>query len=207
VIAADAITRTRAMGAEPVVAGPGGPLATWKGGELTAAQVRSATLLLTPADRAGLTNAPDTAINQFLMMLSRREAILPAMVQEPLPTPAIRTAFFPAYRHLLDTLRAMVQRLPAGVSAADAATEQIDSVLAGRARFLALPGSLAEVVRSRSPMTVHQDVLDGVLKGAIAQWQVAHRNDTLPPSSQASPTVPTSTPPAIKPATGGAPKP
>lgn len=206
-IAGDAIARTRAMGAEPVVAAPGGPLATWKGGELTAAQVRSATLLLTPADRAGLSNAPDTAIKQYLMMLSRREAILPAMVQEPLPTPAIRTTFFPAYRHLVDTLRAAVQRLPATLSPADAATQQIDSVLAGRARFLALPGSLAEVVRSRGPITVHQDVLDGVVKGAIALWQVAHRNDTLPPTGQPSPTLPTPTAPAITPATGGAPKP
>jgi hypothetical protein len=86
-----------------------------------------------------------------------------------------------------------VKRMGPNLSAADAATQYIDSVLARRAPFLPLPGSLAGVLRRRSIVKVNRPVLDGVIAGAAAPWQEAHKNDTTvkrgaappPPAEQA----------------------
>ena len=178
VVSADARLRTRSMAHEPVALVTGAPFATWKDGALAPAAVRNATLSLTPADRFALTDAPDTVVTQFLVGLARRDIILPIVVKEPLPTAAIRAKIEPAYRRVLDSLRAAVRRLPASLSPADAAVMQIDSVLAQRAPFLPLPGALAAVLRARGPVTVNQQVLDAIARGVTPRWQVVHKDDS-----------------------------
>ncbi len=119
VIPPDARIRARTMAHEPVTLVDGPPFATWKdGGKLSAATVRNATLALPPVDRYSLTDAPDTMVSQYLIQLARREILLPMVVKEPLPTAAVRASYLPAYRHVLDSLRAIVGRLPANLSRA-----------------------------------------------------------------------------------------
>ena len=197
VIGADARLRVRAMAHEPVNLGDGPPLATWEGGSLTPAAVRNATLSLTPMDRFALTDAPDTVVTQFLTGLARRDILLPIVVTEPLPTAAVRAIYLPPYRRVLDSLRAVVNRLPASLSSGDAAAMQIDSVLAQRAPFLQLPGALQAVLRARTPTTMQQQVFDALVRGAVPRWQVIHKDDsTVHNPGQ-----------AIKPAPGRAPTP
>jgi hypothetical protein len=197
VIAADARLRVRAMAHEPVNLVDGPPFATWEGGTLTPAAVRNATLSLAPMDRFALTDAPDTVITQFLTGLARRDILLPIVVTEPLPTAAVRTRYLGPYKKVLDSLRAVVNRLPASLAPGDAAAMQVDSVLAQRAPFLQLPGALQAVLRARNPATLHQPVFDAVVRGAVPRWQVIHKDDST-----------TRTPgQAIKPAPGGAPAP
>ena len=197
VVAADARLRVRAMAHEPVNLTDGPPFATWDGGSLTPAAVRNATLSLSPMDRFALTDAPDTVITQFLFGLARRDILLPIVVTEPLPTAGVRARYLPAYRRVLDSLRAAVSRLPTKLTSGEAAAMQIDSVLAQRAPFLQLPGALQAVLRAKSPPTLHQPVFDAVARGAVPRWQMVHKDDS---SS-------TNTGKAIKPAPGGAPTP
>ena len=197
VISADSRLRTRTMAREPVTLVDGPPFATWKGGKLSPAAMRNAILTLTPVDRFGLTDAPDTLLTEFITGLARREILLPIVVKEPLPTAAVRANYAAPYRRVLDSLKAVIERLPATLSAADAATMQIDSVLAQRAPFLPLPGALASVLRAHSPVKVNQAVVDAVVRGAVPRWQVVHKDDTTTTNSR----------PANKPAAGGAPTP
>jgi PPIC-type peptidyl-prolyl cis-trans isomerase-like protein len=190
-LAPDAVARARAIAAEPVTVTDNTPLATWDGGALSGAAVRVGILSFTPSDRAALTNAPDTTMTQYLNDLARREIVLPLIAPEPLPTPEIRAAYQPTYRRLLDSLRAIVGRLPSTLSAADAATQQLDSALVGHASFLPLPWSLAAVLRARSPVKVDQAVLDAIIHGVVPRWQTTHKDDsvtkTAPPAANQPP--------------------
>ncbi len=178
VIAPDARLRVRAMALEPVTVSEGGPLVTWKGGSLSPASVREATLMLMPAERVALSDASDTVATQFLLGLSRRDILMLVVSKDPPPNADARAALGPKYRQSLDSLRAAVKRLPADLSAADAATRYIDSVLARRAPFLPLPGALASVLRARSTVKVNRPAFDGVVRGAGPRWQEAHKNDS-----------------------------
>lgn len=198
-ISPDARLRLRAMAREPVNLASGPPFATWEGGGLSPAAVRNGTLSLQPSDRFGLSDAPDTVVTGFLMGLARRDIIVPMTVTtEPLPTAAIRSKIEPAYRRVLDSLRAAVRRLPATLPAGDASAMQIDSILVQRAAFLPLPGSLTAVLRARSPVTVNHPVLDGVVRGSLPRWQVIHKDDTVRRTDGTRP-LPTPAPPPAKP--------
>ena len=194
-ISDDARLRVRALAHEPVNLVEGPPLATWAGGTLTVAAVRNATLGLAPADRFALTDAADTIISQYLTGLARRDILLPIVVTEPLPTATVRALYLPPYRRVLDSLRAFVSRLPASLSAGDAAAMQIDSVLAQRAPYLQLPGALQTVLRARTPATVTQSVFDAVMRGAVPRWQVVHKDDTTARNGGRPPNTGTTKPP------------
>jgi hypothetical protein len=197
-IPVDARLRTREMAREPVQVVDSAPFATWQGGKLPPAAVRNAILTLMPLDRYKLADAPDTVVTQFLTGLARREFLLPIAVTEPLPTAAVRDKFLPPYRHLVDSLKAVVGRLPANLSVGDAASMHIDSVLAQRSPFLPLPGGLSAVLRARRPVTVNRAVFDAIVRGAVPHWQLTHKDDS---------TTRARTAPPIKPAPGGPPKP
>jgi len=199
VIPVDARLRLRQLAHEPIITSDAAPFATWQGGELKPAAVRNATLTLMPIDRFKLTDAPDTIITQYLIGLARRDILLPIVVKEPLPTAAVRAAYLPPYRRVIDSLKSVVGRLPASLSAADAATMHVDSVLAQRSPFLPLPGALTAVLRQRKPVKVNAPVFDAVVRDATPRWQMLHKDDST--LTQKNP------PPPIKPAPGGPPKP
>jgi hypothetical protein len=194
VIAADARLRVRAMALEPINLSEGGPLVTWQGGSLSAASVRDATMMLTPEQRIEISDASDTVATEFLMGLARRDIVMPLVGKDPPPDAPARAALAPAYRRMLDSLRSAVKRLPAGLSAADAATQWMDSILTRRAQYMPLPGALASVLRGRTPVKVSQPVFVGVVRGVLPRWQEAHRNDST-------------TKGGLVPAAGGPPKP
>ncbi len=195
VIAADARLRVRAMALEPVTVSAGGPLVTWQGGSLSPAEVRNAILMLNPEQRVEISDASDTVATQFLTGLARLDILMPLVSSAPPPSAEARTMLGPAYHRMLDSLRAIVKRMPANLSAGDAAAQWTDSVVARRAPFLPLPGSLAGVLRGRAKVTVNQPVLDGVVRGSVPRWQEAHRADSTARGAGAEP------PPAV-PASG-----
>ncbi|HEY3934283.1 MAG TPA: peptidylprolyl isomerase [Gemmatimonadales bacterium] len=187
-IAPGARVRVRAIAHEPVVAEPGAPLVTWDGGGLlTPEEVRSAMLMLQPGDRVMLTDASDSAATQFLKGLARQRITIAAITSAPIPTPDARRSLAPAYRVIMDSMKAVIGRLPTGGSSADAATLFIDSVVAQHARYFPLPGALGTVLRSRSKVTVNNAALDGVIAGAAIEWQQVHKNDSIPGRGGARP--------------------
>lgn len=176
-IAADARDRLRKMAVEPGRLADGGPMVTWKGGQLEAPRVLSALLMLQPKDRLSLVNASDTIASQYLLGLSRAHILIPVVGDQPPPNAAARAVLVPMYRRTLDSLRAAVGRMPATATAGEAAIVFIDSIFAGKARYLPLPGALASVLRARSPVSVNAAVVDGLVRGVGPKWVEAHKND------------------------------
>jgi hypothetical protein len=177
-IAADAASRLRLMAVEPVVATEGPPFATWRGGSLTPAMVRRSTLMLPPADRAAMANGSDSSAKRFLMDLAHREVLMGIITKEPLPTAVGRSMLTAPFRQAIDSLRAAVGRLPAAQRPGMLAAGMIDSSLAGRPRFLPLPGGLAAVLRSRTEVRVDPAAMNNVVRAVRDEWQAAHRDDT-----------------------------
>jgi hypothetical protein len=176
-VAPDARPRVRAMALEPVVAADSSPLASWQGGTLSPATVRNATLMLDPASRVRLSNASDSAITSYLRDLATREIVLGVIAPGPRPTPAARAALGPPFRAAIATLHTSLDRLPASLSAGDAAIQYVDSALAGQ-RSLALPGALGGLLRSRAKVRVDQAALQSVLRTVATEWRLKHANDS-----------------------------
>ncbi|HEY4101081.1 MAG TPA: peptidylprolyl isomerase [Gemmatimonadales bacterium] len=189
-IAPGARVEVRSIAHEPVVAAAGAPLVTWDGGSLTPAEVRSAMLMLQPAERVVLTDASDSTITQFLKGLARERITIASISTTPIPTPEARRTLVPAYQQIMDSMKAAFARLPATGSAADAATMLMDSVVAQRARYFPLPGALGTILRSRSPVKVNQTALNGVIAGAAVEWQQVHKNDSTPSRTPTRPAKP-----------------
>jgi hypothetical protein len=184
-VAPDARPRVRAMAAEPVVAADSSPLASWQGGTLTPAAVRTATLMLDPASRVRLSDASDSAITGYLRQLATREIMLGVIAPGPRPTPAARAALAPSFRTAIATLHTSLDRLPTTLSTGDAAAQFVDSALAGQ-RSLGLPGALGGVLRSRAKVRVDQAALQSMLRTVATEWRLKHAND-----STAAPARPT----------------
>ena len=121
VVPPDARPRVRLMAVEPVIAADSAPMATWQGGVLTPAMVRSATLMLDPATRVRLSNGSDSAITSYLIELAKRKIVLTVVAPGPGPTLEARGTLAPAYRNALGTLRESLGHLPATLNAGDAA--------------------------------------------------------------------------------------
>lgn len=179
VVAPDARARVRALAREPVVASDSSPMATWRDGALTPAMVRSAALMLDPAQRVRLSNASDSTITSYLIELAKRRIILGVVAPGPSPSPQARSALAPSYRTAISTLRASMSQLPTTLNAGDAATQYLDSALVGQ-HPLALPGALSELLRSGARVRVDSVALESVLRTVAPEWRVQHANDSTP---------------------------
>jgi hypothetical protein len=176
-VAPDARPRVRALALEPVIAADSSPMATWRGGALTPAGVRSAALMLDPASRVQLSNASDSAITSYLRDLATRKIVLSVVAPGPRPAPAARAVLAPAFRTAVTALHTSLGRLPTTINAGDAASQYIDSALAGQ-RSLALPGALTEILRSGAKLRVDHVALQSVVRAAAAEWSIQHANDS-----------------------------
>ena len=192
-VAPDARPRVRALAAEPVVAADSSPMASWQGGTLTPAAVRTATLMLDPASRVRLSDASDSAITGYLRNLATREIVLGVIAPGTRPTPAARASLAPSFRTAMATLHTSLDRLPTTLSTGDAAAQYVDSALAGQ-RSLPLPGALGGVLRSRAKVRVDQAALESVLRTAVTEWRLKHANDSTAaparPAGGAQPSAP-----------------
>jgi hypothetical protein len=176
-VAPDARARVRVMALEPVIAADSSPMASWQGGTLSPATVRTATLMLDPASRARLSNGSDAAITSYLRDLATREIVLGVIAPGPRPTPEARAALAPSYRTAIAALHTTLDRLPATLSTGDAASQYVDSALAGT-RSLALPGALGGVLRSRATVRVDQNALQSVIRAVATEWRLKHASDS-----------------------------
>jgi hypothetical protein len=178
VIAPDARPRLRALAREPVTVNGTEPFATWQGGALTPSLVRSATLMLDARVRTSLSNGSDSLITSYLNSLANQRILLSVVTTGPMPTPEARKALAPVYLKVYDFLRDQLTALPKSMTPADAATMFMDSVVAGKQRYVPLPGALAELVRNRANVTVDTSAVVGVYQAAVPEWQAAHASDS-----------------------------
>ena len=183
----DAIVRVRAMAPEPIPPVAGGPLATWRGGELSAAKVRSWLTMLGPNERALLATTSDSSATRFLRELAQREIILALVSPQPPPNAEARAALGPQYRQSLDSAKARLQSVAAGRPEGEAGTAYLQAILMQRIFYRPLPGNLAGILRLRYPATLNTPALEGIVSAANTAWREKHANDTTATSAPTPP--------------------
>lgn len=187
----DAMVRVRAMAPEPMAPIAGGPLATWKGGELTGARVRSWIAMLGPNERLLLSTSSDSASSRFLRELAQREILLTlASPGVPAPNAAARAALIPQYRLALDSAKIRLQGVAGSLPEGEAGTAFVDAILQQRVFYRPLPGNLAGILRQRFTATVNQAALAGVVSAANASWREKHANDSAGGATSPKPPQP-----------------
>ena len=186
VITPDARARVRALAMEPIVATDSAPLATWRGGSLTPGMVRSATLMLDPAERARLSNASDSIVAAYIKDIARRRIVISVVAPGPNPTPEARKVLGAAYHTALTGFRGVLATVPAALSPADAATRYLDSAIVTQ-RSVSFPGALVEVLRTRARVRVDSLAVQSVLRAVAPEWSALHANDTTIPARPPAP--------------------
>ncbi|MES2306223.1 MAG: peptidylprolyl isomerase [Gemmatimonadota bacterium] len=187
----DAVVRVRAMAPEPMVLASGAPLATWKGGELSAAKVRSWIAMLGPNERVLLSTTSDSAATRFLRELAQREILLSlASPGRPAPNAEARAALTPQYKLALDSAKIRLREVAGNTPESEVGSMFIAAILSQRVFYRPLPGNLAGILRSRLPATVNKPALDGIIAAANATWREQHAKDSSgakagPPSTAA----------------------
>lgn len=187
-LAQDALQRVRAMAREPVTAEAGAALASWTGGELAPITVRRWVMMLTPGERAALSDASDSTATNFVNNLVQWEVFFALAVPEGGVTARARRALTPAYRTALDSVKAVLLRNAgeSGTEPAVAATALVDSMVRLAPYFRPLPGGLAGVLRARYSVAVDTSALGVLLRASRTAWQARHPAD----SAAESPAVP-----------------
>lgn len=176
---ADAVVRARAMAPEPMTLAQGGPLATWQGGKLSAADVHRWIAMLAPNERVLLSTASDSAATRFLRELAQREILLSlASPGRPAPNAEARAALTPQYKLALDTAKIRLQEVTSGRTESEVGATFVDAILQQRTFYRSLPGNLAGMLRLRIPATVNKPAIDGVVAAANSAWREKHANDT-----------------------------
>ena len=191
--APDAVVRVQAMAPEPVPAAEGGPLVTWRGGELSATKVRSWLTMLGPNERVLLGTTSDSSAIRFLRELAQREIILALVSTQPPPNAQARAALAPQYRQSLDSAKAQLQRVTTGQPAGEVGAAYLNAILMQRIFYRPLPGNLGGILRIRYPATVNSPALEGIVSAANTEWREKHANDTTavkPPAGQSSRALP-----------------
>lgn len=170
--------RIRGLAQEPLIVRDTAALATWEGGALSPVAARRELLMLDPRTREAIIDGSDSLVDNYLRTLASQRIMIAAVVHEPMPNAEARSRMAPEYRQVLAAMHAAFAKLPASLSPADAATMYIDSIVAGKARFIPLPGALASVARNGVKITVDTNVVAGVYRAAAPAWRMAHVNDT-----------------------------
>ena len=196
-LSADAVVRVRAMAPEPIPAVEGGPLATWRGGELGAAKVRSWVTMLAPNERAMLSTTSDSAAIRFLRELAQREMLLAlASPNQPPPNAEARAALAPQYKQSLDSAKVRLQNVATGRAEGEAGSAYVDAILMQRIFYRPLPGNIAGILRLRYPAKINTPALEGIVSAANAAWREKHANDSTGSRTAAPPA------PGMAPASG-----
>ncbi len=176
----DAPARLRTMAQEPVTGGGTGPMMTWDGGSLSPDQTRMWLMMLSPAVRAVMTEASDSATKAFLRELGTRELVVGEAAPKGPVSPDAWTALMPQYKAELTAVQNDLRHAGAALAPGALAESYIDSILAGTMRYRLLPGELAGVLRARAKVSVDQDAMTAVVHLAQTGWSVKHANDSTP---------------------------
>jgi hypothetical protein len=175
--AKNAVDRTRAMAAEPMLVGDNAPIATWDGGSLSPAQLRVWIGMLGPVERISLSGTADSTAFMFVRETALRELLL-GMVSPGGPNTAeARGALLPLYRSMLDSVLVNVKEF-SGKSPAEAATAVTDGLMKHERRYRPLPGALPVVLRTRYPVKVDTVALRAILNAVGPEYAKLHANDS-----------------------------
>lgn len=169
----DVVARIRGMASQPNAPDSGPPIATWKGGALTAMMARNWIMMLNPVAREALAGASDSAIRIFAREAGQREYVVALAAPGGVPTPKGRQLLASQYRVGLDSIMAQLRTLAGNRAPGDAATLYVDSLVKG-SPFRPLPGALSGVLRLRYPVRVDSASIRALVESATTTWQQAH---------------------------------
>jgi hypothetical protein len=189
-IAKDAVDRTRATAPEPMNAVGTAPIATWDGGSLSPAQLRTWVAMLGPVERVSLSGAADSSTFMFVRETAIRQMLLEMVSPSGPNTPEARNALLPIYHQLLDSALANVKQYP-GKEPGEVASTITEALMKRELRYRPLPGALPSVLRSRYPAKVDTAALKKIFAAAGPEYAKLHANDsTSTTNAPGAPTAP-----------------
>lgn len=189
-VAEDGPARLRAGAVEPIVFEGEAPFVTWEGGALAPAQVRRWVTLLPPIERAGLANAADSVAMLFLRELGQREIVYSLVTGGPELTPRAWEALAPQFRSAIATVREEMRPTVVSGDLSAAAMAYVESVTTGGQRYRPMPGGMAGVLRSRTPVTVDREAISAIVAAALPVWMERRAADSTAAAATAGTPAP-----------------
>jgi hypothetical protein len=183
---ANVVARLRTMASQPNAPDSGPPIATWKGGEMSALEARNWIMMVNPAARVLLAGASDSAVRIFAREAGQREYVAALAAPAGVPTPKARETLAPEYRAGLDSVMAQLRAVAGNRTPAEAATAYVDSLIKGLP-FRPLPGALSGVLRLRYPVRVDSVAINALTEFALTTWQKTHADTTANDSTVKAP--------------------
>ena len=176
-IAKNAVERARAIAPEPMLVGDSTPIATWDGGSLSPAQLRTWIAMLGPVERVSLSGTADSTTFLFVRETAIRQMLLGIVAPSGANTAEARKALLPLYQTMLDTILVNFKGLE-GKSPAEEATAVTDGLMKRQLRYRPLPGALPAVLRSRFVIKVDTAAVNAILAAVGPEYAKLHANDS-----------------------------
>jgi hypothetical protein len=172
-----AATRLRALSIEPYSGGGDQPFATWDGGDLSAAEMRTWVAVLPATERATLPISSDSANNLLIKQIAERELVWEASRPgTPRVTPEAWEALAPQYRQIVAALTEQYRDALVVGDSNTALRRFVSDITTGALPYRPLPGALGAVLRDEAIVTINENALERIVGSASEQWQT--RNDS-----------------------------
>jgi hypothetical protein len=177
-ISEDAPARLREMSREPFTGGGAEPFAVWQGGELTADETRMWVSVLPLAERAGMAEAPDSALTLLVEQFSERDLVAEAAgIRDPI-TPQAWEALVPQYRAAVSAVIEQNRDILSRADSNAALRDYLVAISTGERPYRPLPSGLGGTLR-RS-LAVEHDIpaLETIITHAARAWALARGDST-----------------------------
>lgn len=182
-IAEDAASRLREMGKEPFTGGGSEPLAVWQGGDLSADETRMWISVLPLTERAGIPEAPDSALVLLVEQFSERELVAEAAgITDPV-SPRAWAALAPQFRASVTGVVEQNRDLLARPDSNAALREYLVAISTGERPYRPLPSGLGGVLRRSLDVEINERALESIITYAAREWALRRADTTAADST------------------------
>jgi hypothetical protein len=179
----DAPARLREMGVEPFTGGGTEPFAVWQGGELTADETRMWVSVLPLAERAGMAEAPDSALTLLVEQFSERDLVAEAAgLGDPITTRAWE-ALVPQYRAAVSAVIEQNRDILSRADSNAALRDYVVAISTGERPYRPLPSGLGGALRRSLQVEHNTRALEAVITHAARAWALQRGDSTAADST------------------------
>jgi len=177
-IAEDAPARLRELGVEPYTGGGDAPFAVWQGGDLSAEETRMWVSVLPLTERAGMADAPDSALVLLVEQFSERELVAEAAgITDPVSDRAW-SALVPQYRAAVSAVMEQHRDILSRPDSNAALRDYLVAISTGERPYRPLPSGLGGMLRRDLEVSHNTRALEAIVAEAARAWALARADST-----------------------------
>jgi hypothetical protein len=177
-IAEDAPARLRELGVEPYTGGGDAPFAVWQGGDLSAEETRMWVSVLPLTERAGMADAPDSALVLLVEQFSERELVAEAAgISDPVSDRAW-SALVPQYRAAVSAVMEQHRDILSRPDSNAALRDYLVAISTGERPYRPLPSGLGGMLRRDLEVSHNTRALEAIVTEAARAWALARADST-----------------------------